>query len=146
MAKFRLKNPYITINSVDFTGDVSQVMIHEEQTGVTESIVSGDDWVHNTPSGKGRATLTVTFIADGYAAADVDGRLRAVLPTPVGTSTSASVAIAIRPDGAAQSATNRTRTQNFVLNGYDGFGGGQVGSVPTITMTFVSDGEVTWAP
>ena len=146
MAKFRLKSPFISINSVPFTNDVSQVMLHEEQTGVTESIVSGNDWVHNTPSGKGRATLTVTFIADGYGSADLDGRLRAVLPQPVGTSSDSSVAIAIRPDMAAQSADNRTRTQNFVLNGYDGFGGGQVGSVPTITMTFVSDGEVTWAP
>ena len=103
MARFSLKNPSITIAGTDFSSDVSQVMLDIQQTGVTESITAGNDWAENTPSGKGRWSVTITFEVDGYSTSQVEGQLQAIMPPPIGAdSNPASQAIVIKADSGSR--------------------------------------------
>ena len=147
MARYSLKNPFISIGGEDFSSDVSQVMLDIQHTGVVQSITAGNDWAENTPSGKGMWTLTVTFESDGFdntgAAEDLEKKLADLLPAPIGTATAQSQPVIIRPDSAAVGMTNPQWTGNAVLSNIQPFGSGQVGQVVRFTQTWVGDGALT---
>ena len=146
MARFSLKNPSITIGGTDFSSDVSQVMLDIQQTGVTESITAGNEWAENTPSGKGRWSVTITFEVDGYSTSQVEGQLLGLMPPPIGAdSNPASQPIVIKADDGAVSASNPSWTGNAVLSAYQPLGSGQVGQVVRFTQTWVGDGTLTRA-
>ena len=146
MARMVLKSPTISIGGTDFSDDVSQVMLNLQMTGVTETITAGSDWAENTPSGKGRWSVTITFESDGFGTGNLDGKLDALLPAPIGSPGTAQVQqIIIKPDSGATSASNPSFTGNAVLSSIDPLGGGQVGQVIRHTQTWVGDGPLTRA-
>ena len=144
MALRSLKDPFVSIGGVDFSDNVSLVMIHEEETSVTESIVAGQEWAHNTPSKKGRWNAQITFEFDGYAAAQFESKMVALLPEPLGVSSNPdSQPLIVRPSAGAVSADNPQYTGDIVLSGFDPFGAGQVGNQITFNATFPGDGSLT---
>ena len=149
MARQVLKSPFLSLGGQDISDHVSQVMWHEEDIGVTETVTAGNDRTENTLSGKVRSALTVTFVSNGYNTSDLNGIMRALLPPPIGTATGAAAegtAFIIRPDAAAASASNPQRSGTLILHAWDDFGSGQVGQVVTQTQTYVTDGEITRTP
>ena len=144
MALRSLKDPFVSIGGTDFSDYVSLIMIHEEETAVTESIVAGQEWAHNTPSGKGRWSITVTFEFDGYAANQFETMFNSLLPEPLGASSNPTVQPFIaRPSAGAVSADNPQRAGNIVLSNFDPFGAGQVGQTVVFNATFPGDGALT---
>lgn len=128
MAKFVLKNAFVSLNAVDLSDHVESVNVNF--TGDTpESTSMGDDAIRRLPSLKD-ASLEITFRQD-FAAANVDATMFPLLGA-------AAFAIELRPDAGAVSATNPKWTGNALLQTYSPIGG-TVGDVAAAPVTIVAD-------
>lgn len=153
MARYALTNPFVSIGGQDLSDHVAQVMIHVEDTGVTETITAGNAWAENTLSGKGRWSVTLDFVTDSYQAAapnGLDGMMRELLPPAAGGTATGAAAVSqeivIRPDAAAESAANPQRSGQIVMHAWDPLGGGQVGQIVRQTQTYVGSGALSYSP
>jgi hypothetical protein len=135
MAKEVLKNAFVSINAVDLSDHVRSVTLPLSAAEI-ESSCMGSDYVTNLAGLKG-ASLDLTWAQD-FAASNVDATLYAVWNGAV------AVAILVRRDAGATSATNPEFQFNAILTGYTPISG-SVGALHEVPSTFVSDGTVTRA-
>lgn len=110
MAKFVIKTPVVSVNSVDLSDHVSSVTI---ETTFDEVDVTGfGSTYREILQGLGDATITLNFFQD-FAAAEVDATL-----WPLSQS-GAPFPVAVKPTNAAISATNPEFQMTGVLLSYN---------------------------
>jgi len=135
MAKHIFKNVHLTVDSVDLSD-------HVKTATLEYSSELQDDTTHSEDS-RGRLpglkdwSVTVEFAQD-YAAGKVDATLWSIHDG------AAAVAIVLRPDAGAKSATNPEYTGNVVLETGQGMGG-KVGDLHMAPVTFRGDGDLARA-
>jgi len=132
MAEFGvLKNAFVSIATVDLSDHVREVRL-PRGVEVLDDTVMGDD---TRSEGPGLLTwgLTIVFTED-YAAGSVD----ATCNTNLGT----VVAVVVRPDTGAVSATNPQYAGNMLLKSYDVISGA-VGDHATASVELGPAGDVT---
>jgi hypothetical protein len=132
-----LKQPYVSINSVDLSAFVKSISLPYEM-----------DTVESTA---GNATGSKSYITalygwsleieanQDYAAAQVDATLWAAMVA------GAAVPIEVRPSTAVVGATNPKWTGNAIITGYDPFGGAKVGDLITAKPSITGTGALTRA-
>lgn len=131
MAKFVLKNAFLSIAGDDFSDHIESITLNygaetPEQTsmgdGTRTRLPSFIDW-----------SIDVSFRQD-FAAANVDARLFVLVGA-------AAFAIVLRPDAGAKSASNPEFTGNALLTTY-GILTGSVGDVANAPVTLMGDGAL----
>lgn len=110
MAKFVLKNPVVTVNSVDLSNHISQATI--ETTFDEVDVTSFGSTYKEILQGMGDATITLSFFQD-FAAGSVDATL-----WPLSQSGS-SFPVTVKPTNAAVSSTNPRYDMTGVLLSYN---------------------------
>lgn len=115
MAKFVIKNPIVTINSVDLSDHCSKVTI--ETTFNDVDVTSFGAVYKAVLQGMGSASMKFTFFQD-YAAGSVDATL-----WPLSQS-GASFPVTVKSTSAAVSATNPRFDMTGVLLSYNPLDGG----------------------
>lgn len=125
MAKFSLKSPLITINSVDLTNRCSEVTVETEFEDL-DATCFGSVYKEHV-QGLGDAKMTFKFFQD-FAAAEVDATL-----WPLSQS-GATFPITVRPTSAAKSATNPSYEMTGILLGYSPIAG-KVGDMSTTDVS-----------
>lgn len=148
MPRLVLKDPVITIGTLDVSDDVSQVMLDLQYTAVTESITAGNAWAENSPSQKGRWSATITFeVSETTEVASTDtntlSRLDPLLPTPLGSLDGQTQDIKIKVNTGDRSPANPEYSGKAILTGFQPLGGGQIGGVVRFTTTWQGDGQLT---
>lgn len=127
MAKFVLRDAFVSVNSIDLSDHASAVEISTSRPEVSTTSM-GDDF-QSFVGGIPDATITVTYFQD-FAAGEVDathwGLVNSDAPFPV----------AIRPTSAAISATNpEFQMTSLLLGDYKPLAGG-VGDASTTAVTY----------
>jgi hypothetical protein len=135
MAKFVLKDAFVSINSVTLSDHIASVEVSTtiEDVDVTAMGATG----HNRVMGLRNESVTLTFLQD-YAAANVDATLWPLY------SAGTSFPIEIRPTSAAASPTNPKWTGNCFITSYPPVSGA-VGSRAEASVSLVVDGVLTRA-
>lgn len=131
MGKFVLKNPVVTVNSVDLTNHCSHATVHTEFDDV-DMTVFGDTYKEHA-QGMGDATITLTMFQD-FAAGSVDATL-----WPLSQS-GAPFPVTIKPTSAAVSATNPRYDMTGILLSYDPIDG-DVGDASTTDVEIPNGGS-----
>jgi hypothetical protein len=126
MAKYVLKDAYVSVNSVDLSDHVSSVTIETTRDEVDVTAMGND--YKEILFGISDATATVAFFQD-HAAGEVDATL-----FPLSTSDT-PFPLAIRPNSGAISATNPEFQMSVLMANYSPIAG-DVGSASTTDVTF----------
>lgn len=130
-----LKNAYVMINTVDLSDHVRSLTLPLSTAEIDASCM-GSDYTAVLAGLKG-ASLDVTFAQD-FASSEVDATLWAVYDGGV------AVAIKVRRDAGAVSATNPEYQFNAIMPSYQPING-SVGALHEVQASFVSDGTITRA-
>tara|TARA_Y100000310_G_scaffold304143_1_gene343033 strand:+ start:370 stop:765 length:396 start_codon:yes stop_codon:yes gene_type:complete len=125
---------YVSLASVDLSDHVTRVTLNYESDAVEDTNMA-DTARQFLASGLTRWGLEVEFHQD-YAASKVDATLFSVVGT--------SIAVEIRPDSDAVSATNPKFTGNAILTRYQPVAG-SVGEMAMAPVTLVGVGALTRA-
>lgn len=142
MAKYVFKKPEITLGGTPISNFVTQASVRWEETNVEEAVTAGEDWASQSRSGKKRASATLSFVADGFNASQLETTMNALLPQPYGASTSDTQELIIKPSSGAISATNPGFTCDVIITSWEPLGGGMVGQNLRSTHTWPIDGEL----
>lgn len=126
MGKVILRNPSITVNSVDLSDQISRVTINTQKDRV-EVTTFGAEFKEYL-SGLGDATIQLDFFQN-FDAAEVDATLWPIYHNDT------VVPIVVKPTSAAVGATNPSYTMQGSLQNYDPLNG-QVGQASTTSVTF----------
>lgn len=133
MAEFVYTNAFLSIGGTDLSDHVRQATL--EYNAEMQDKTAMGDLTRTRLGGLKDWTLTVNFNQD-FAASNVDATLFPLVGT--------SVAIILRPDAAAVSATNPNFTGNAILESYAPLGG-NVGDMAETPVTLQADGTLTRA-
>jgi hypothetical protein len=125
MGKIVLKNPVVTVNSVDLSNRFSQVTIASKFDAVDGTTFGGQ--YKEILQGLGDATMTFTATQD-YAAGEVDVTL-----WPLSQS-GATFPVTVKPTNAAVSVTNPLYSMTGILLEYNPIDG-KVGDLLTTPVT-----------
>jgi hypothetical protein len=131
MAKFVLKNAFLSIDGNDVSDHVESLTINYSAE-TPEKTAMGDNSLTRLPGLKD-SSVDANFRQD-FAAGNVD----AILFPLVGA---AAFPVIIRPDAGAKGAANPEFTGNFLLASYNPLGG-SVGDVAAAPVTMVADGDL----
>lgn len=131
MAKTILRNASITINAVDLSNRASSVTINIEKDDV--DLTSFGSAMHEHGVGLGDGSIDVDFFQD-FGAASVDATLFPIFQA------GNPVAVVVKPDTAAVSATNPSYTMQGILLNYSPLAG-SVGEASTMSVTFQNGAE-----
>ena len=126
MATYWIKEPHVTINTVDLSDHVKEVGLELSQNEI-DAVVGGDDAMRRFATHKDWQ-LQIRFAQD-FAAGEVDATLWGVHDGGVG------VAVILRPTTAAKGAANPEYTGTGIMPSYEPFGGG-VGDEAIAPVTF----------
>jgi hypothetical protein len=133
MAEQVLTNAHLTVNGVNLSDHVRSITLR--YAAELQDITAMGDSSRARLGGLKDWSFEVEFNQD-YAAASVDATLFPIVGT--------SVAIIIRADAGAVSATNPNFTGNAILESYQPVGGG-VGGTHVAPVTFQGNGTLTRA-
>ena len=87
--------------------------------------------------------VDMLFITDGYAAAELDGIVTAVMLPPLGPATgTGEVEVVMKHSDAAVSADNKSYTGTITVPEWEPLGGGAVGEIVRQTRTFRGTGDL----
>ena len=125
-----IKNPAITINSVNLTGDISEVTLTQSYPEVTTTAF-GDLGVRRM-KGLEDSSIAITFYQD-YAA----NKLHAAIGGIVGS----AVAFSVKPGTASTSATNPQFSGTAYIAEYMP-AAWTVGEVAQVSVTWPVDGQI----
>jgi hypothetical protein len=117
MASFVLKNAFVLINAVDLSDHIKQVTVNYS-AALQDNTPMGKASLSRLPALKDWS-LDVQFFND-YAAAKVDATIFPIVGT--------QIAVEVRPDAGARSATNPGYTGNGIVESYQPVAG-SVGDV-----------------
>ena len=130
MAKFILKHPVITVNSVDLTGRCSAVTVETTFDEVDLTAFCSD--FREMGQGPGDATVTATFFQD-FAAAQVDATLWPLLQS------GGTFDVVVRSGSEAVSGSNPKYTMTSRLFSYSPIAGAY-GDASTTDVSFRNAG------
>ena len=133
MAEQVLTNAHLTVNSVNLSDHVRSITLR--YAADLQDITAMSDTTRNRLGGLKDWSFDVEFNQD-FAAANVDATLFPIVGS--------SVAIIVRPDAGAVSATNPNFTGNAIIESYQPVGGA-VGDAHTAPVTFQGNGTLTRA-
>lgn len=127
-----LTNCLVLVNGVDLSANVDKVTTTDERDSVDVTAMGATN--KQVAKGLGDATIEIEFLQDFTA-----GRVHATLQPLVGSTT--PVAVEVRPNNAARSATNPAilLSSAFLMN-YTGLDG-SVGDASKISATFQNAGQ-----
>ena len=133
MAEQVLQNAFVSIDGTDLSDHVRSVTLNYSAE-MQDQTAMGDD-TRESIGGLKQWSMDVEFNQD-YAASEVDATMFGIVGT--------TVAIILRPDTGAVSATNPQFTGNGVIESYPPIGGA-VGDVHTTSVTIQSAGTLARA-
>lgn len=133
MAHKVLTNQFLTINAVDLSVHVKSCTLTYEAEQVDDSCMGGTG-TRAFLGGLKNWSIEVEF-ANDWAAAQVDATLFGILGTVV--------AVEVRPDAGARSATNPGYTGNGLVARYSPMTGGAVGTEALATVSIVPAGALS---
>ena len=143
---FILDDAFVEIGGTDLSDAVKQCRLHVEHRRVETPHTFGKSGAVGAVSEKYTWSLDLDFVTDAFGAGTVDAVITALMPSPLGASTTqGKAAVEIRPDSAAVGATNPKYTGNVLIDQWDPLGGGTVGEIVTQTRTFMGTGDLTRA-
>jgi hypothetical protein len=128
-----LKNPHVTINSVDLSAYVTEIAITYEAKDIDSTAGNAAGAESHMP-GLLKWSADITFNQD-YAASQVDATLFPLVGA-------AAFAVLIRPSTAARGAANPEYTGNAILTNYNPLGG-KVGDLITTKPKLVGSGALS---
>lgn len=134
MAEIVIKDPNVTINTVDLTSYVRSLTINYSAE-ILDKTASGDS-SRSRIAGLLDWNVTIEF-NQNYAAATVDATLFPLVGA-------AAFAIILKPDGAATAVTNPKFTGNALLESYPPISG-SVGELAVTSITLQGDGTLARA-
>lgn len=132
MAIAYLKQPHVTINTVDLSAYVTELTINYEAKDI-DSTAGNSAGAESHMPGLVKWSADITFNQD-YAASMVDATLFPLVGA-------AAFAVIIRPSTAAKGAANPEYTGNAILTNYDPLGG-KVGDLITTKPKLVGSGAL----
>lgn len=133
MAEFVYTNAFLSIGGVDLSDHVRQASL--SYNAEMQDKTAMGDLTRTRLGGLKDWSLEINFNQD-FAASNVDATLFPLVGT--------SVAIILRPDAAAVSATNPNFTGSAILESYAPLGG-NVGDMAETPVTLQADGTLTRA-
>ncbi len=136
MAIQTFMDPYVLINSIDYSDHVASVTLTLTKE-LNQSTAAGDGSHTYVSDGMKDGTFSVEFNAD-YAAGEVDASLWAIYAG------SAVVAFQLNPNGSSTSTTNPKYTGNCEMPNWTPMGGG-VGDFAKVPASFQISGDVARA-
>ena len=141
-----LDNPTCTIGGTDISDHVSKCeLVIEYLTGEVPH-TWGSGGPRRSASGKYNWHIILHTITDGYASGELDAIMTALMPAPLGASTTGGRAeVIIKTDSAAVSADNPSYTGDVIVNGWRPIGGGAPGALVVNEHTFMGDGNLAKA-
>ena len=143
---FILDDAFVEIGGTDLSDAVKQCKLTVSHTEVSTPHTFGKSGAVTAVSEKYTWSLDVDFVTDEFGAGGVDAIMTALMPAPLGASTTqGKAAIEIRPDSAVVSASNPKYTGNVIIGMWEPLGGGAVGEIVTQTRTFQGSGDLTRA-
>ena len=128
MAAFVLKDAFASINGVDLSDHIRSMTL-EHSADLQETTAMGEDF-RTRLGGLKDWSLTIEFNQD-FAAGSVDATLFGIVGS--------SVPVILRPDAAAQSATNPQWSGNAILETYTPIGNA-VGEAAVAPVTLQGNG------
>lgn len=136
MAKLVLKNPQITVNSVDFSDHISsvEIMLSKDEVDVTNF---GSGGVKQRMAGLEDASFTLNFQQD-FATAEVDATLYPLWDAET------EFPVVVKPSTAAVSASNPSYTGTCIVLEYQPLSGA-VGELSETSVEFLSNNGITRA-
>lgn len=133
MAEFILKNPFVSVGGVDLSDHVKQLTVNHSAEIKDITAMGSNSRVRL--GGLKDWSVDLEFNQD-FAS----GSVHATLFSAVGT----SVAVVIRPDAGAKSATNPELTGNAILESYPPLGG-SVGDESVTSASLQGSGDLSSA-
>lgn len=134
MAKLVLTNPKITINSVDLTGNISQVTLDMSFAEVPTTAF-GSGGAETRIAGLGDHSFTASFHQD-FAASSVEATIYPLLGT--------TTAVTVKAVNSTTTTTNPEYQFTVLVNGWSPVSG-NVGELLTADVTWPVSGAVTKA-
>lgn len=134
MAKFVLKNAFLSISGTDLSDHVESITVNYG-AATPEKTAMSDNSIARLPGLKDWS-LDISFRQD-FAASKVDATIFALVGA-------AAFAIIVRPDAGVVSATNPEYTGNGLLSSYSPTAG-SVGDTANVPVTIVGDGDLSRA-
>lgn len=133
MAVYALTSETVTINSVDYTGDLKQATLAVDAAQLDTTDFASAGWTEMI-GGLKSGTLSLEF-QDDVADDALDEELFALLGTVV--------AFTVKPTSAAVSTSNPSYSGNVLITGHSI--GGSVGDLAMKSLSFPTSGAVTRA-
>lgn len=142
----RLDDVHLTLGTTDVSAFVRQAHLMIEHDEVTSPPTFGRKYEVTQVADSYRWSLTVAFSTDSFDAGDVDASVTALMPAPLGASTSGGIgAFVARPDSAAISTENPQYSGSVAISSWEPLGSGQRGEEVTQTRTFRGAGALVKA-
>lgn len=136
--KFVIKNPSITVNSVDLSAWVKEVSLEEKFT-VLDATTSNSAGAKGVEAGIVEYVLNLLFVQD-FTSAAVEQTINAVGSSLVGTKTT----IVVQPTAGAASVTNPKWTGTVLVSEWMPLKG-KIGDLAEVQVSWPADGAFTKA-
>ena len=132
MATFVIKDPVITINSVDLSDHITSVEINDESADVQTTNFGSNGNVTRV-GGLKDGSITIEFQQD-YAASEVDATLWAARGTVI--------SVSVKAVTGSTSATNPLYSGSYLVTQYKPISG-KVGDLSVLSITWPRSGDLT---
>lgn len=141
-----LDDPSVSVGGTDISDAVASCQFRFTYRLVEVPNTFGAAGPRRRASEKYDFQVTLDVITDGFDAGELDKVMTALMPAPLGASTTGGLAeIIIKPDSGATAATNPSYTGNIVIHEWDPIGSGVAGDIIRNSHTFMGAGDLAVA-
>ena len=141
-----IDDPTISVGGTDISDAVASCELLVTHNQVSVPNTWGKDGAINRASAKYTWQITLDVITDAFGATTLDGIMTALMPAPLGASTTGGRAeVIIKADSGAVAVTNPSYTGNVIIHEWAPLGSGVAGDLIRNSRTFMGDGDLAKA-